>query len=96
MSLYFPQLEKYYGLVGGLAYLLPLSICSIFSGVYTDKVDRVKFLTIGSIIWSSLTLTQSYTDSFPIFVGERILFGVFSAILNPAAYSLIRDYFPEN
>jgi hypothetical protein len=29
-------------------------------------------------------------------VGERILFGVFSAILNPAAYSLIRDYFPEN
>jgi hypothetical protein len=34
-----------------------LSICSIFSGVFTDKVDRVKFLTVGSIIWSALTLS---------------------------------------
>lgn len=29
----FPSLEKYFGLVGGMAYLFPLAIFSIFAGV---------------------------------------------------------------
>ena len=79
-----------------MAYLFPLSLFSVFAGIFSDKVDRIKLLDFGSIIWSLITFAHSETDSFELFVIFRMMFGLFSAILNPAALSLKRDYFPEN
>jgi hypothetical protein len=42
-----------------MAYLLPLAIFSIFSGVQADKMNRVKLLSVGSIVWSILTIFHS-------------------------------------
>lgn len=78
-----------------MAYLLPLAVFSIFAGVQSDKMNRVKLLSIGSIVWSVLTIFHSRASNLGGFVGMRILFGVMSSILNPAALSLLRDYFPE-
>lgn len=78
-----------------MAYLLPLAVFSIFAGVQSDKMNRVKLLSIGSIVWSILTIFHSRASNLGAFVGMRILFGVMSSILNPAALSLLRDYFPE-
>ena len=35
-----------------------------------------------------------YFESFFVFVSMRVLQGVAMSVCNPAAYSLIRDYFP--
>jgi hypothetical protein len=42
----FPELAQWFGIIGGLAYLLPLSITGVFAGIYSDKHDRASFLSV--------------------------------------------------
>lgn len=82
--------------MGGMAYLFPMAVMSIVAGVFTDKVNRVHLLTGACVLWSLTSVVGSVYTSFPLFVLMRISFGFMSSVLNPAALSLIRDYFPEN
>lgn len=65
-------------------------------GLITDNTNRVRLLGIACILWSTTTLVSGEVDNFSVFVGMRVLLGVFSAAANPPAFSLIRDYFPPN
>lgn len=93
----YPQLNEGFGLVGGLAYLGPMAVMSVVSGVFADKVNRVYLLGGSCVLWSLTSLVGgSDIDSFTLFVLMRVSFGFLSSMLNPASLSLIRDYFPEN
>jgi MFS family permease len=94
VKLAYPSLTSYYGLMSGVLFALPLSIFSIVMGVTSDKVNRKAILCTGCILWSSISILTGWIDNFPIFVFLRILLGIACAFCNPAAYSLIRDYFP--
>jgi len=80
--------------MSGVLFALPLSIFSIVMGVTSDKVNRKMILCTGCILWSSVTILTGWVNNFPIFLMLRILLGICCAFCNPAAYSLIRDYFP--
>tara|TARA_B110000285_G_C15088550_1_gene597657 strand:- start:417 stop:977 length:561 start_codon:yes stop_codon:yes gene_type:complete len=90
----YPLVIEYYGLMSGVLFALPLSIFSIIMGVTSDKVSRKWILCIGCILWSTVSILTGVINSFPIFVILRVLLGICCAFCNPAAYSLIRDYFP--
>jgi MFS family permease len=63
-------------------------------GLATDNINRKWLLSIGCLLWSITTVVSGMTDRFSIFVAMRIALGIICSICNPAAYSLIRDYFP--
>jgi len=90
----YPEVHNWYGMLSGLLFALPLSIFSIVMGVTSDKVSRKAILCVGCILWSGITILTGWIHNFPIFVVLRILLGIACAFCNPAAYSLIRDYFP--
>lgn len=80
--------------MSGVLFALPLSIFSIVMGVFSDKYPRKLILCIGCILWSLTSVATGWIDNFPIFVILRSMLGIFCAFGNPAAYSMIRDYFP--
>ena len=92
----YPQLQEYYGLLSGVLFALPLSVCTIFMGLATDKVSRKWLLGIGCISWSLIGCATGYFNSFMVFAVCRVALGITQATCNPAAYSLIRDMFPPN
>ena len=62
----------------------------------SDKVNRKWLLGIGCIIWSGISILTGYIDNFNVFIILRVSLGIACAVCNPAAYSLIRDYFPPS
>ena len=76
LSAAYPELKEYYGLLSGLLFALPLSICGIFVGVATDTYSRKWLLSIGCILWSLVTIGTGYFDSFIVFALMRVLLGV--------------------
>jgi len=80
--------------MSGVLFALPLSIFSIVMGVTSDKVNRKWILCVGCLLWSTVSICTGWIHNFPVFVALRTLLGICCAFCNPAAYSLIRDYFP--
>lgn len=74
--------------------MLPQTTVGLFTGILTDKVNRVKLFGLGCIFWSSTTLIAGQTENFLVFSVMRILFGVGVSVANAPALSLVRDYFP--
>ena len=92
-----PELNDFYfSLIGGVEYRLPLALFSLVAGVLTAKLNRKYFLVIISMVWSCITLVEAQSRSVNDFQICMIMYGVLSAVLNPASLSLIRDYFPPN
>jgi MFS family permease len=96
MSSSFPQLDSYYGLLSGLAYNLPYSICGLFAGYLTKSKHRSMLLGIVTVLVSSFHLTTGITNSFGVLVAMRFLHGAICSVTGPLSYSLVADYFaPE-
>ena len=94
MSSSFPQLHDYYGLLSGLAYNLPFSICGIFAGYLTKSKKRCLILGSVTLLVSSFHFTTSLTSSFGLMVAMRFLHGAVCSVTGPLSYSLVADYFP--
>jgi MFS family permease len=92
----FPQFNDYYGFVSGPLFLLPMAISGIFMGILIDRYNRKCLLVFFSLVWSSATFFTGYLKSFPALFVMRFLLGVAESVCNPAAYSLIREYFPPS
>mmetsp|Transcript_7828 Transcript_7828/g.13124 ORF Transcript_7828/g.13124 Transcript_7828/m.13124 type:complete len:266 (+) Transcript_7828:444-1241(+) len=96
ISVEYPELATYYPLLSGFAVLLPQAFVGIYTGVLTDKVNRVRLLAAATILWSSSTLLAGEIDNFWVFSGMRVLFGVAVSCANAPGLSLIRDYFSKD
>lgn len=98
MKLNFPEMESLFGVLSGLAFLIPFSFFGLFTGKLADieSLKRKDLLGILSIVWSMTTVISGSTHSFLVFASMRVLLGVFESANNPLAYSLIRDLFPPD
>lgn len=89
-------LNEYYGLLAGAAFTVPISVVGIFMGYVSDRINRTILLGLSCILWSAMTALSAISTHFWLLVLTRIFLGVFESAGNPAAYSLIADYFkPE-
>ena len=88
--------DKYYGLISGLAFTGTFAIFGLLGGVISDRLNRKWIIIISSICWSACSLLSGTIVSFPFFVIMRVCLGFFEAFLEPAAYSMLSDYFPES
>ncbi|WP_214647209.1 MFS transporter [Draconibacterium mangrovi] len=67
-------------------------LMSPVAGIVADRVNR-KWLIVGSLaVWSAVTLSMGYSNSFQVLYALRAIMGISEALYIPAALALIADY----
>ena len=83
-------------LLHGLAFALFYSLMGFPIGRVADRRHRVGIIAIGIAVWSVMTALCGIARNFTQFFLARVGVGVGEAALNPAAYSILTDYFPRD
>lgn len=89
-----------YGVLTGAAFLLVYGIASLpmvkyKQGRWADTTKHPKlFLISMSVLWNVASACTAFATDFATLLWPRVLFGVFSSALDPAALRLASKYFP--
>lgn len=79
----------------GTAFALFYTTLAIPLGRLADRFNRCWVISIAIFLWSLMTAACGLAKSFSLLFLARMGVGVGESALNPAAYSLISDYFPK-
>lgn len=90
---YYPDFDKYYGLLVGPVFGIVFAVFGVFGGFISDNANRKVFASCVCVLWSLTTLGTGLIDNFAMLFVFRFFLGVFEAAYNPSAYSIISDYF---
>ena len=80
-------------LLHGFAFVVFYTLMGFPIGRLADKRHRVAIIGAGVAVWSLMTAACGLAKSFGQLFAARVGVGIGEAALNPAAYSLIADYF---
>lgn len=83
------------GFLGGAAFAVFYALFGIPLGRLADNWSRVKLLSIGLALWSTMTALSGFARDQMTLTFARMGVGVGEATASPTAYSLISDYFPK-
>jgi len=83
------------GFLGGAAFAVFYALFGIPLGRLADNWSRVKLLSIGLTLWSTMTALSGFAYNQLTLTFARMGVGVGEATASPTAYSLISDYFPK-
>lgn len=82
------------GFLGGAAFAVFYALFGVPLGRLADRWHRVRLLTIGLMLWSTMTALSGFARNYFTLSLARMGVGVGEATASPTAYSLISDYFP--
>lgn len=82
------------GFLGGAAFAVFYALFGVPLGRLADRWHRVRLLTIGLVLWSTMTAVSGLARNYFTLSLARMGVGVGEATASPTAYSLISDYFP--
>lgn len=85
--------DTQFSLLAGFSFVIMFTFCGIPVGWIVDNTSRRMIIALGCAVWSLMTALCGVTSSFGGLFAARIGVGVGEAALNPAAYSLMSDYF---
>lgn len=83
------------GFLGGAAFAVFYALFGIPLGRLADNWSRVKLLSIGLALWSTMTALSGFARNQLTLSFARMGVGIGEATASPTAYSLISDYFPK-
>ncbi|RYD91959.1 MAG: MFS transporter, partial [Sphingomonadales bacterium] len=83
------------GFLYGTAFGVFYALFGIPLGRLADNWHRVRLMTIGLALWSTMTAISGLAKNGLELAGARIGVGVGEATASPSAYSLISDWFPK-
>jgi MFS family permease len=83
------------GFLGGAAFAVFYALFGIPLGRLADNWSRVKLLSVGLALWSTMTALSGFARNQITLTFARMGVGVGEATASPTAYSLISDYFPK-
>ncbi len=83
------------GFLYGTAFGVFYSLFGIPLGRLTDTWHRVRLMTLGLALWSTMTALSGLSRTGGQLAAARIGVGIGEATASPAAYSLISDWFPK-
>ena len=87
--------DTQYSLLAGLAFAIFYSIMGIPLARIADRSSRKRLVAIAITFWSLMTALCGMAKGFWSLFVARIGVGVGEAVLSPAAYSIITDYFEK-
>lgn len=82
-----------YGVLSGVTYTLITGFFGLVAGTLADLCHRKHLLVFSGVIWSILTMTQSFSVGFKTILIPRVLMQVATSSCNAVAHSLLHDYF---
>lgn len=83
------------GFLYGTAFGVFYALFGIPLGRLADSWHRVRLMTLGLALWSTMTALSGFARNGTALSLARIGVGVGEATASPAAYSLISDWFPK-
>lgn len=83
------------GFLGGAAFAVFYALFGVPLGRLADRWHRVRLLSIGLLLWSTMTALSGFARNALVLSLARMGVGVGEATASPTAYSLISDYFPS-
>lgn len=83
------------GFLGGAAFAVFYALFGIPLGRLADNWSRVKLLSVGLALWSTMTALSGFARNFTMLGFARMGVGIGEATASPSAYSMISDYFPR-
>lgn len=83
------------GFLGGAAFAVFYALFGVPLGRLADRWHRVRLLSIGLVLWSTMTALSGFAHNYLTLSLARMGVGVGEATASPTAYSLISDYFPS-
>ncbi len=83
------------GFLYGTAFGVFYSLFGIPLGRLADNWHRVRLMTVGLALWSTMTALSGLSRTGGHLAAARIGVGIGEATASPSAYSLISDYFPK-
>lgn len=83
------------GFLYGTAFGVFYSLFGIPLGRLADSWHRVRLMTLGLALWSTMTAVSGLSRTGGQLAAARIGVGIGEATASPAAYSLISDWFPK-
>ena len=86
--------DDYLGFLYGTAFAVFYALFGIPLGRLADSWRRVRLMSLGLALWSTMTALSGFAKSTSTLTIARIGVGVGEATASPSAYSLISDWFP--
>lgn len=83
------------GFLYGTAFGVFYALFGIPLGRLADNWHRVRLMTAGLALWSTMTALSGFAKSGGALAAARVGVGVGEATASPSAYSLISDWFPR-
>ncbi len=83
------------GLIQGIGFAVCYTLFGLGIGWMVDRFTRKHLVAIGIVIWSFATVASAWALGFWTLALARVGVAMGEASLNPAASSLISDYFPR-
>jgi MFS family permease len=83
------------GFLYGTAFGVFYALFGIPLGRLADNWHRVRLISVGLALWSTMTVLSGLSKSGGQLAAARIGVGIGEATASPSAYSLISDYFPK-
>lgn len=83
------------GFLGGAAFAVFYALFGIPLGRLADNWHRVRLLSVGLALWSTMTALSGFARDQLALSVARMGVGIGEATASPTAYSLISDYFPK-
>ena len=77
-------------------YNVALIVCLIPAGIMADRLDRVKTIVIGMILFAVSSLMLAFVKDLTQFAIARTIEGVGSALATPAVFALTADLAPTD
>lgn len=85
--------DTQFGLLHGYAFALTYAVFGVPFGRLVDRRNRRNIILFGLLAWSVLTMLSAFAVSYTQLLLLRTGVGIGEAVLGPAAYSLIIDFF---
>lgn len=83
------------GFLYGTAFAVFYALFGIPLGRLADNWVRVRLLSLGIAVWSTMTAMSGLSTSFVQLSAARIGVGIGEASASPAAFSMLSDWFPR-
>ncbi|BFM08267.1 MFS transporter [Halioxenophilus aromaticivorans] len=85
--------DTQFSFLQGYAFALVYTLAGLPLGRLVDRKSRRNMIFFGLLFWSLMTFLAGFATSYTTLFLARMGVGVGEAVLAPAAYSLIADYF---
>ncbi|MAJ87352.1 MAG: MFS transporter [Cellvibrionales bacterium TMED148] len=87
--------DTQYGLLTGFVFNTFYCFFGLLMGTLADRVNRVRLIAFGLIVWSGLTAVSGAAKSFYQIGLARLFIGVGESVMTPSAISIMADLFPS-